>query len=94
MCGRLQQRRTEGRPAGQTIAIPGDCGANSVSHTDVGQHSGWDANLAATAKASSVEVYHRADPSAERLTDYWVMVSDRPFTAVLSPTAQAAQSGV
>ncbi|WP_309620289.1 alpha-L-fucosidase [Salinibacterium sp.] len=72
----------------------GNFSSNSVSHTGSGQYSWWDANLGAAAKVSSVQVFNRNDSYAERLTDYWVMVADRPFTAGLSPTAQAAQSWV
>ncbi|WP_309615028.1 alpha-L-fucosidase [Salinibacterium sp.] len=71
----------------------GNFAANSVSHTGSGQYSWWDADLGAATRVSSVEVYNR-DSYGDRLSDYWVMVSDRPFTAGLSPTAQAAQSWV
>jgi alpha-L-fucosidase len=72
----------------------GNYAANSISHTGSGQYSWWETNLGAAAKVFSVEIYNRTDTSAERLSDYWVMVSDQPFTAGLSPTAQAAQPGV
>jgi alpha-L-fucosidase len=84
--GGAASRATDGNTNG-TFA------ANSVTHTGSSQYSWWDADLGAAAKLSSVEVYNR-DSFGERLADYWVMVSDRPFTAGLSPTAQAAQSWV
>ena len=71
----------------------GNYSSSSVTHTGSAQYSWWDADLGAAAKVSSVEVYNR-DSYGARLSDYWVMVSDRPFTAGLSPTAQAAQSWV
>ena len=71
----------------------GDFASNSVSHSGDGQYSWWDADLGTAAKVSSVQVYNR-NSFGERLSDYWVMVSDRPFTAGLSPTARGTQSWV
>ncbi len=68
--------------------------SRSVSHTGNDQYAWWDTNLGTASNVSSVQIYNRSDLNAERLSDYWVMVSDRPFTAGLSPTAQAAQSWV
>jgi alpha-L-fucosidase 2 len=72
----------------------GNFSSNSVSHTGGDQYAWWDTNLGSASKVVSIEVYNRADCCSALLSDYWVMVSDRPFTAGLSPTAQAAQSWV
>ncbi|MFI1169390.1 discoidin domain-containing protein, partial [Streptomyces sp. NPDC020801] len=67
----------------------------SVSSTNSDPNAWWQVDLGSTASVSSIDIYNRTDPGTPGLlTDYWVFVSNSPFTTTLSPTQQAAQAGV
>jgi hypothetical protein len=68
--------------------------AGSVTHTDAGQSPPWwQADLGNVTPVSVVEIWNRADAVPERLSDFFVFVSDGPFLAD-DPAAITAQPGV
>ncbi|MGB7160597.1 MAG: discoidin domain-containing protein, partial [Tepidisphaeraceae bacterium] len=66
--------------------------AGSVSHTDV-PSAWWQVDLGNVAPVSVIEVWNRADAAPERLSDFFVFVSDAPFLSD-DPAAITAQAGV
>lgn len=71
----------------------GTWSGGSVTHTNQSAHAWWTVDLSQSIDISSIRVWNRAD-YAERLTDYWVFVSDSPFDTSLTPQQQSATPGV
>lgn len=71
----------------------GDYNAGSVTHTTSGANSWWEVDLGSVQNISSVRIWNRTDCCDQRLSNYWVYVSDVPFTST-SPSATRAQAGV
>lgn len=71
----------------------GEYGANSVTHTTNAANSWWEVDLGSVQNISGVRIWNRVDCCVERLSNYWVYVSDVPFTST-SPSATRAQAGV
>lgn len=70
---------------------------NSVTHTSdttADPAPWWQVDLGATLPIRTVNVYNRTDCCADRLSDYWVFVSNRPFDTAKTPSQQAATPGV
>ncbi len=97
-----------GRPATQkstawggvaSRAVDGNTDGNftvgSVTHTaeDGSPEPWWQVDLGASKAISDVAVWNRSDCCVDRLTDYYVLVSDTPFTSD-SLAATLAQPGV
>jgi predicted alpha-1,2-mannosidase len=97
-----------GRPATQKStawggvagrAVDGNTDGNftvgSVTHTaeDGSAEPWWQVDLGASKGISDVTVWNRSDCCSERLTDYYVLVSDTPFTSQSLATT-LAQPGV
>ncbi|GAA1706384.1 hypothetical protein GCM10009680_53910 [Streptomyces yatensis] len=65
----------------------------SVSHTAEEFQPWWQADLGTSRKLSSIVVWNRTDCCADRLSDAWVLASDRPITATNADEARK-QPGV
>ncbi|MEU6215813.1 discoidin domain-containing protein [Streptomyces sp. NPDC047023] len=65
-----------------------------MSHTALEASPWWQTDLGASRDLKAVEISNRTDCCGERLTNYWVFVSDTPFTPGLTPAQQAARPGV
>nr|WP_079168341.1 GH92 family glycosyl hydrolase [Streptomyces colonosanans] len=80
-------------------AVDGNTDGNftvgSVTHTaeDGSPEPWWQVDLGASKAISDVAVWNRSDCCSERLTDYYVLVSDTPFTSQSLATT-LAQPGV
>ncbi|SDI16610.1 Alpha-L-fucosidase [Actinokineospora alba] len=72
----------------------GDFFANSVTHTNSEASPWWQVDLGASVPVGKLALWNRTDCCANRLTDYWVFVSDTPFNTSLTPAQQAAAPGV
>ncbi|MGH3384724.1 MAG: alpha-L-fucosidase [Nocardioidaceae bacterium] len=60
----------------------GRYGGNSVTHTaEPSNEAWWQVDLAESVPIDSVDIWNRTDCCADRLSDYWVMVSESPITA-------------
>jgi hypothetical protein len=68
--------------------------AGSVTSTDNDANAWWQVDLGETYSLTSINLFNRTDLVPERLSDYWVFVSDTPFNTTLTPAQQAAVSGV
>ncbi|QKW07529.1 alpha-L-fucosidase [Streptomyces sp. NA04227] len=72
----------------------GDFFNGSVSHTGSDTNAWWQTDLGGSASIGSIALWNRTDCCADRLSDYWVLVSDKPFDNTLTPEQQAAEPGV
>lgn len=52
---------------------------NSVSHTTLEAQPWWQTDLGSSKKLKKLVVRNRTDCCTDRLSNFWVMVSDRPF---------------
>jgi len=61
----------------------GNWGTGSVTHTaeDGSPEPWWQVDLGAAAPITDVAVWNRTDCCSERLTNYYVLVSESPFTS-------------
>lgn len=66
---------------------------NSVSHTTEEAQPWWQTDLGSVRDTSRIVVWNRTDCCAGRLSDFWVLTSDRPITAKTVDEARA-QPGV
>ena len=57
----------------------------SVTHTNEDVNPWWEVDLGAPVTINSIEIWNRTDCCGDRLNDYWVFVSGKPFTASDSP---------
>ena len=87
------------QPGGDAAhAVDGNTDGNfvdgSVSHTGDDANAWWQTDLGSSQAIGSIALWNRTDCCSNRLSDYWVFVSDNPFTTALTPQQQAAQPGV
>lgn len=60
----------------------GSWGSGSVTHTsEPSDEAWWQVDLGGTHALDAIEIWNRTDCCSERLTDYWVMISETPITA-------------
>lgn len=78
-------------------AVDGNTDGNfahgSVSHTDIAANSWWQVDLGAAATIGSIAVWNRTDCCSDRLSDYWVFVSNTPFAAADTPATLQGRAG-
>jgi hypothetical protein len=69
-----------GGDAGRAVdgKTDGNYSANSVSHTNNQPHQWWQVDLGAVYPIQSVRIWNRTDCCAERLSRFYVFVSDTP----------------
>jgi len=65
----------------------------SVSSTNYDANAWWEVDLGASATVSSIVVWNRTDCCGNRLSDYWVFVSNTPFLATDTPTTLQNRAG-
>ncbi len=78
-------------------AVDGNTDGNfwdgSVSHTNQDANAWWQVDLGASATVSSIVVWNRTDCCGDRLSDYWVFVSNTPFGPTDTPTTLQNRAG-
>ena len=78
-------------------AVDGNTDGNfadgSVSHTNQEANAWWQVDLGASASINSVVVWNRTDCCGDRLTDYWVFISNTPFGATDTPATLQNRAG-
>jgi len=65
----------------------------SVTSTNADTNAWWQVDLTASASVSSVVIWNRTDCCGTRLNDYWVFVSDTPFSATDTPATLQNRAG-
>jgi hypothetical protein len=82
---------------GASVAVDGNTdGAffdGSVTATNSEQNPWWQVDLGTSVTVSSVTIFNRTDCCATRLSDYWVFVSNTPFSASDTPATLANRAG-
>ena len=59
----------------------GNFGANTTTHTaEPSDQAWWQVDLEDSFPIDEIEIWNRTDCCADRLSDYWVMVSESPIT--------------
>lgn len=59
----------------------GNYGANSVTHTNNAPQEWWQVDLGSVKKIGKVRIWNRTDCCSQRLSNFYVLVSDNPFPA-------------
>jgi alpha-L-fucosidase len=73
--GGVPGRAVDGNTAGEYLVD------NTASHTAEPSHQAWwQVDLGQQYAVQTIEIWNRTDCCMERLSDYWVLVSDSPFT--------------
>jgi len=65
----------------------------SVTATNTQANPWWQVDLGSSKSISTVVIWNRTDCCASRLSDYWVFVSNTPFSASDTPTTLASRPG-
>jgi hypothetical protein len=66
----------------------------SVTHTSLETHAWWQVDLGSVAPIHSIVIWNRTDAVGERLADYWVFVSDQPFSKTDTPSSLQQRPGI
>jgi hypothetical protein len=76
--------------AGAEKALDGNTdgvvGNGSVTHTNQEKNAWWQVDLGKSAEVTSIEIFNRTDCCSDRLSDFWVFVSDTPFAPGDAPS--------
>lgn len=79
------------------LAVDGNTNGNwsngSVTHTNLETSPWWQVDLGSSASVSSIIIWNRTDCCGYRLGDYWVFVSDTPFSTTDTPTTLQNRAG-
>ena len=67
--------------------------ANSVSHTNSQPQDWWEVDLGATYNIGLIKIWNRTDCCSERLSNFYVMVSEKPFSSS-NINESISQSGI
>ena len=83
---------------GAAGAVDGNTDGNffdgSVTHTNLETNPWWQVDLGASTAVSSIVVWNRTDACCvARLNDYWVFVSDTPFSSTDTPATLQNSGG-
>ena len=79
-----QSTTAHGAPASRAVDgnTDGNWGSGSVTHTsEPSDEAWWLVDLGQTYPIDAIEIWNRTDCCADRLSDYWVLVSESPITA-------------
>src|SRR5579871_6711278 len=97
----------QGKPASQSSTFPGAPSAvaavdgnpdgnyfdGSVTATNFDTNAWWQVDLGSSTAIGSIKIWNRTDCCGDRLSDYWVFVSDTPFLAGDTPASLANRPG-
>jgi F5/8 type C domain len=80
-------------PAAADGMTDGNFFDGSLASTNQDAHAWWQIDLGVSAAVNSVVVWNRTDGSQSRLSDYWVFVSNTPFSSTDTPTTLQNRAG-
>lgn len=66
---------------------------NSVTATNFENNPWWQVDLSTSVAIGSITIWNRTDCCGTRLNDYWIFVSDTPFSATDSPAVLQNRAG-
>ena len=83
--------------ASSRAAVDGDTDGNffhqSVTSTNLDPHPWWQVDLGSSKAIGSIVIWNRTDCCPSRLSDYWVFVSDTPFSPTDTPDTLQNRAG-
>jgi hypothetical protein len=83
--------------ASARVAVDGETEGNfsigSVSHTNIESNPWWQVDLGASMPIGSIVIWNRTDCCSGRLHDYWVFVSNTPFSPTDTPASLKNRAG-
>jgi hypothetical protein len=87
-----------GYPADSAAAaVDGNTDGNffdgSVTATNLDPNPWWQVDLGASTAVGSIVIWNRTDCCSSRLNDYWVFVSDTPFSPTDTPLTLQGRAG-
>jgi hypothetical protein len=94
--GRIAAQSSTYAPASRAVDgnTDGDFFHASVTHTwGAETNPWWEVDLGSSTAINSIVIWNRTDCCKERLADYWIFVSDTPFTASDTPTSLRTRAG-
>ena len=65
----------------------------SITHTDSQANAWWQVDLGSSQAIGSITIWNRTDCCADRLSDYWVFVSDTPYLSTDTPATLSGRAG-
>jgi hypothetical protein len=65
----------------------GNFSAGSVTATNLDSNAWWEVDLGISAIVNSIVIWNRTDCCGDRLSDYWIFVSDIPFLDTDTPAS-------
>jgi hypothetical protein len=74
-------------------SIDGSFFNGSVTHTNLDPNPWWQVDLGVSSIVSSIVIWNRTDCCGNRLNDYWVFVSDLPFSSADTPATLQNRPG-
>jgi hypothetical protein len=99
-----------GKPAAQSSTLPGYATtgameaidgntdgsffAGSVTSTNRDTNAWWQVDLGASKAVGSIVIWNRTDCCSSRLNDYWVFLSDTPFSPSDTPATLQKRAGI
>ena len=66
---------------------------NSVTSTTLDPHPWWQVDLGSSKAIGSIVIWNRTDCCTPRLSDYWVFISDTPFSPTDTPATLQNRAG-
>lgn len=72
-------------------SVPGD--STSTTHTNLDANAWWEVDLGSVQEILNIYLWNRADCCQNRLSNYYILVSDTPFSST-SLSTTLAQAGV
>ena len=91
------QSSTSDSTTGASKAVDGNTDGNfndgSVTQTNFESNPWWQVDLGAPATMSSVVVWNRTDCCGDRLSDYWIFISNTPFASTDTPATLQNRAG-
>jgi hypothetical protein len=83
--------------SGPAVAVDGNTDGNffdgSVTHTNLDTNAWWQVDLGGSSTVNSITLWNRTDCCGDRLSDYWVFVSDTPFLSTDTPATLQNRTG-
>ena len=83
--------------SGAALAVDGKTNgiylAGSVTVTSPTANAWWQVDLGSFATVNSIVIWNRTDCCGDRLSDYWVFVSNTPFGSTDTPSTLQSRAG-
>jgi hypothetical protein len=72
----------------------GDFRKGSIAHTEVDPHAFLEIDLGTAEPIAKLRIWNRTDCCADRLRNYWILISETPFADSETPKTMSGKPGV